>query len=117
MDLNEATLLTCSSVISYASASASLQLGHAFPKGTDISVLVDVEMLLPTLNSEATRVGEWVNVIGYVKPRPKASSKSRSTEKPMVLVQALMIWPTGPLDVQRYERSLADPGTDTQDGQ
>lgn len=58
---------------------------------------VNVELLLETLASEATRIGEWVNVIGYVKG---------VVGREAAAVQALMVWPAGPMDIQQYEAAL-----------
>lgn len=63
-----------------------------------MSVSVNVELLLETLASEATRTGEWVNVIGYVKAVGADAAR----------VQALMVWPAGPMDMQQYESALRD---------
>lgn len=64
---------------------------------------VNIELVLQTLQSGLTRVGEWVNVIGYVTMKPKSI---RSADTPVACVQALVIWPTGPLDIRRYEETF-----------
>ncbi|KAF4584066.1 telomere capping, CST complex subunit domain-containing protein [Ophiocordyceps camponoti-floridani] len=80
-------------VTSYSTASASLELGY---RGSAVVVVVDVKLVLRALGEELTRVGEWVNVIGYVVGVDGASAR----------VQALMVWSTGPLDLGRYEGSF-----------
>lgn len=90
------------SVLSYSTATAQLRLGHDYPQGTDITAVVDAHLLLESLGHEHTRVGEWVNIIGYVK------NKRRTTDPGglAIHVQALMLWPTGPLDLQSYETTF-----------
>ncbi|PFH61334.1 hypothetical protein XA68_17636 [Ophiocordyceps unilateralis] len=89
-------------VTSYSMASASLFLGHLWPRDSGVLVAVDVKLVLQALGEELTRVGEWVNVIGYVVAGERGGGAS-------VRVQALMVWPTGPLDIQRYETSFEAP--------
>lgn len=93
-----------SSVQHYSTATARLTLTHDFPAGTGAAALVDVTLVLENLTEEHTRVGEWLNVIGYVSaPGPP----SRRPDDHAVPVQALLVWSAGLLDLQRYERSLA----------
>ncbi|OAR01408.1 hypothetical protein LLEC1_04073 [Akanthomyces lecanii] len=84
-------------VTAYSTSTACITLGHLYPRGTNVAVTVNVELLLETLASEATRTGEWVNVIGYVKG---VVGRERAA------VQALMVWPAGPMDIQQYEAAL-----------
>lgn len=65
---------------------------------------VDVQLLLQTLQPGITRVGEWVNVIGYVMERPKG--RRRRSDAAGAFIQALVMWPTGPLDIKRYEATF-----------
>ncbi|KAL6878831.1 CST complex subunit Ten1 [Trichoderma novae-zelandiae] len=85
-------------VTSYDTATACLKLGHMYPPGTDETVRVNIELVLETIQPGLTQVGQWVNVVGYI----------REGKGSPVLVQALLAWLTGPLDVGRYERSLQD---------
>ncbi|KAM3511845.1 hypothetical protein MY11210_004536 [Beauveria gryllotalpidicola] len=89
-------------VTAYSTKTACITLGHLYPRGTNVSVTVNVELLLETLASEATRTGEWVNVIGYVKGVDVAGSGGAAA------VQALMVWPAGPMDIQHYEAALEE---------
>lgn len=66
-------------------------------------VSVDARLVLEKLSIELTRVGEWVNVVGYVTAKP-TPSKDACSDVPSAHVQALLLWPAGPLDVQRYEK-------------
>ncbi|KAK1654183.1 CST complex subunit Ten1 [Colletotrichum phormii] len=94
-------------VTAYSTHSAVLTLEHSFPKGSDISVLVNVQLLLSTMTSNQTRIGEWVNVVGYLTPSPAGTrAKGTSREPRRAAVQALMLWSAGPLNLQRYEASF-----------
>lgn len=42
-----------------------------------------------------------MNVLGYIAEKSKNDGKQVS-----VTVQALLLWPTGPMDIQRYERTF-----------
>ncbi|OAA71545.1 LysM domain protein [Cordyceps fumosorosea ARSEF 2679] len=90
------------SVTAYSTSTACITLGHLYPRGTDVSVTVNVELLLETLAGEATRTGEWVNVIGYVKGGSGSAATATAT------VQAVMVWPAGPMDIQQYEAALEE---------
>ncbi|KAK1468744.1 hypothetical protein CPAR01_15382 [Colletotrichum paranaense] len=95
-------------VTAYSTQSAVLTLEHRFPKGSDISVLVDIQLLLSTMTSNQTRIGEWVNVVGYLTPAPPGTRAKGTTREPRIAaVQAIMLWSAGPLNLQRYEASFA----------
>ncbi|KAK7220523.1 hypothetical protein V2G26_008526 [Clonostachys chloroleuca] len=97
-------------VLAYSTRGAILQLAHAYPRDTNVTAHVDVSLVLETLGEEQTRVGEWVNVIGYITARADAPSAptapSTSTQAASVHIQALVLWSTGPLNVDRYEMSF-----------
>ena len=92
------------SVLAYSPSSARLKLAHDYPQDSNVTAVVDVNLLLETLGHEQTRVGEWVNVVGYVTSKRRASKPDSGGLS--VNVQALLVWSTGPLDVQRYERTF-----------
>ncbi|GJN70792.1 telomere capping, CST complex subunit domain-containing protein [Purpureocillium lilacinum] len=101
-------------VTAYSTASASLTLGHLCPEGTNVAACVDVRLVLGALQSEMTRVGEWLNVIGYVTARrgtPEPGLDAAVEVPEAAHVQALAVWPTGPLDVQRYEQTFGEKST------
>jgi hypothetical protein len=63
-------------------------------------VSVDIDAVLETVTSEELRVGAWVNVVGYVR---------RSTEqRGSIYVEAVMLFPAGPIVLGEYERILHD---------
>ncbi len=85
-------------------------LKHPEPnKSCSVLALVNVDLVLERLTSQQTRVGEWVNVIGYItaiKPSNDRGNGSSDHEIPKVRIQALLLWSAGSLDVQRYEVSV-----------
>ncbi|PON22497.1 hypothetical protein TGAM01_v208581 [Trichoderma gamsii] len=95
-------------VISYDTSTACLALGHMYPPGTNETVLVDIELVLETIQPGLTQVGHWVNVVGYIVEEKSGTQKLSGTKASPRHVQALLIWPTGPLDIGRYEKSLED---------
>lgn len=99
------------SVTSYSIASAQLALQHHFPKTSEVTAVVDVRLLLEKIDAEQTAIGQWVNIIGYVavSPTDPANKKLHSKmDASTVHVQALVLWPAGPLRIDRYEICLAD---------
>lgn len=102
-------MLTYTSVTSYSVATGCLSMGHLYPPDTNVVALVDVNLLLATLTTELTRVGEYVNVIGYITARrdsPGTDIHAINKESARVSVQALVVWSTGPMDIQKYERTF-----------
>ncbi|KAM0552571.1 hypothetical protein ACHAPJ_007900 [Fusarium lateritium] len=96
-------------VTSYSTSSACLTLGHLYPKDSNVTASVDVSLLLETIKSEQTRIGEFVNVIGYItEMKDLRDKKAPYQESKQVCVQAIVLWSTGPMDLQKYE-SLLDP--------
>jgi hypothetical protein len=89
------------SVTEYSTKTAILTLEHNHPLGNKLKALVDVKLLVNTLKSTDTRVGEWVNVIGYIS-MTWTPSPSRNT----IPVQAIVLWTSGPLKLDGYERVL-----------
>lgn len=71
-----------------------------YPPGTNETVRVNIELVLETIQSGVTQVGQWVNVVGYIVEGEGSES--------LVHVQALLLWSTGPLDIGRYEKSLQE---------
>lgn len=95
-----------SSVTSYSSKTAVLTLEHNYPQGNGLKALVDIELVLGTIQSYESRVGEWVNVMGYVGA-PKQTPSIRSTgDEIEVSIQAILLWSAGPLKLDRYEEQL-----------
>ena len=112
-------------MLDYAAPAGRLTLGHRCPRDAEATVAVDVGLVLEGMGHEMTRVGAWLNVLGYVTEaaaereqpgdettaRGMTGSTTRSSGRlraPDACVQALLVWPTGPLDVGRYEKILAE---------
>ena len=95
-------------VTEYSKKTATLTLEHNHPTGNGIKALVDLELLLNTLKTSETQVGEWVNVIGYTALSKDRNDSTKLCVKPApsVAVQALVLWSAGPLKLDGYERSL-----------
>jgi hypothetical protein len=67
---------------------------------------VDVNLLLGTLHSTDTRIGEWVNVMGYITvPSSKQDCRSKAKQA-NVSVQAVVLWSAGSVKVDEYEKFL-----------
>ncbi|KAH7262135.1 CST complex subunit Ten1 [Fusarium tricinctum] len=99
-------------VISYSTSSACLSLAHLYPKDTNVTTSVDVSLLLESLTAEQTRVGEFVNVIGYItEQKITRDTKPPCQESQQVCVQAIVLWSTGPMDLQKYEKLLDPKGS------
>jgi hypothetical protein len=83
-------------------------LEHRLPDEThSVVALVDVKLVLESLGSEQTRVGEWVNVLGYVTDAsPLADGKESSYGSPTVHTQAILLWSAGSFDIRKYEASV-----------
>lgn len=93
---------------SYSVTSGILTLEHRLPEdASPVLALVDVNLVLESLGSDQTRVGEWVNVIGYITDgAPSADGKGSFHGSPRVHAQAVLLWSAGPFDIRRYEASL-----------
>ena len=96
-------MLSLDSVTNYSIKTALLTLEHNHPSGNSFKALVDVNLLLNTLKSEETRIGTWVNVIGYIERKTQNVS---TTDEGELRIQALVLWSSGTFDLDRYERSL-----------
>ncbi|KAL2190921.1 hypothetical protein L209DRAFT_760719 [Thermothelomyces heterothallicus CBS 203.75] len=96
-------------VTSYIPASGVLALEHRLPEeARSVHALVDVNLVLESLGPEQTRVGEWVNVIGYITDiAPLADRGNESAPGTQIVhAQAVLLWSAGPFDIRRYEASL-----------
>jgi hypothetical protein len=108
-------MLSLDSVTSYSKKTALLILEHNHPLGSPFKALVDVNLLLNTLKSHETQIGEWVNVIGYIERIKKQSPLS--SEEREVRVQALVMWSSGPFHLEGYEKSLDRKVTEAAPGE
>lgn len=118
-------------VTNYSTVTGTITLQHAYPypsTSTSQSVcptaMVDVNLLLSTLKSTDTQVGEWVNVMGYVQGfvdndgangelmgRIGAGARGMNKQKVgrrtgIVGVQAVMLWSAGGVRLADYEKAV-----------
>lgn len=86
--------------------------------------VVDVNLLLSTLKSTDTQVGEWVNVIGYLESSNEDCDARRqqlhgesaqqqggneaARRTRVYRVQAVMLWSAGAVRIADYERVLEE---------
>ena len=110
-------LIRLCSVECYDSTSGSLALSHKphvrgpHPIQRTSIAQVNVELLLSTLLSTDTQVGEWVNVIGYVEdnePRISSLKNAKAQSMSYVKVKAIMLWSAGAIRTAEYEKALRD---------
>ncbi len=99
------------SVTSYSSTTGILTLRHNYPPGSEVEALVDVNLVLEMITSEQVRHGEWVNIVGYISAGSQSSLAGFPEQRASnVSVQALLLWSSGPINVQEYEASLSSFG-------
>ncbi|KAI1501921.1 CST complex subunit Ten1 [Biscogniauxia marginata] len=97
-------------VTAYATNLAHISLEHNYPRGSTVKAMVDVKLLLQSLKSEQTDIGQWIHVIGYVTsirhtPGKTTASNARRRGATCVSVQALVLWTAEDLDISTYEQA------------
>jgi len=115
-------------VTSYTLSTGTLTLQHAYPPPPHpcAVVKVDANLLLENMKSTDTKIGEWVNVIGYIEWGASKAQGAKNLEegngirkrKPRaedvvqqgveVKVQAVMLWSAGAIKLGEYEKHLED---------
>lgn len=90
------------SITHYCTRTAIVTVEHDFPPGTALKAEVDVNLLLETMKSFETRIGEWIHVIGYLKSHRDDVSQLRINPQ----IQAIFLWTAGPLRLDEYERTI-----------
>jgi hypothetical protein len=100
------------SVTNYSQKTAILTLEHNYPPGNELKALVDIELVLGSIKSHESRIGEWVNVMGYIGATKQSSSVQPNGVKIDIPVQALLIWSAGPLKLDQYQESLEQQKAD-----
>lgn len=95
-------------VTGYNTKTGEVTLQHKSQDCRDKTALVDVNLLLETLNTSLMRIGEWVNVIGYVtKQESKLSHEGKNVGR-FIFVQAIIYWSAGAIKVDEYEEAVAE---------
>jgi hypothetical protein len=74
--------------------------------GNGHKALVDVNLLLESLDSSQTRLGEWMNVMGYVTSKGPSKTAGPNCDCGHTTVQAIVFWSAGPVKLDEYERAL-----------
>ncbi|KAI4122330.1 MAG: hypothetical protein LQ347_006539 [Umbilicaria vellea] len=110
-------------VTKYSTTSGCVTLQHVFPESLapPVIAVVDVNLLLSTLKSTDTQVGEWVNVIGYLESSNEDCDARRqqlhgesaqqqggneaARRTRVYRVQAVMLWSAGAVRIADYERA------------
>jgi len=115
-------------VTGYTLSTGTLTLQHAYPPPPHrcATVQVDANLLLENMKSTDARVGEWLNVIGYIErgasktqgPKDLEEGSRIRKRKPRtedvverggeVKVQAVMLWSAGAIKLREYEKHLED---------
>ena len=91
----------------YCVKTGLLTLQHRHPITSTLTVLVSVDAVVSTIQPSDVRVGEWINVIGYVTCPPAAAEtggKRSSTE--VAFIQAIVLWSAGAIKLGQYESAL-----------
>ncbi|TVY40105.1 hypothetical protein LOCC1_G005318 [Lachnellula occidentalis] len=91
------------SITDYSTKTAILTLEHNYPPGQTLRALVSIDLILNTIKSHETRIGEWVNVMGYIQSKPIQPVINESG----IAIQAIVLWSSGSFNLQTYERSLS----------
>lgn len=107
----------------YHSKTGFLTLQHAYPPPPSpcSTAVVDINLLLESLKNTDTRLGEWLNVVGYIEPALERSesvgSNGRGSDRSVRVenqngttarVQAVMMWSASSVKLAEYERTLAE---------
>ena len=105
MRVRSGLLRVADSVTQYSTKSGMLCLQHSQLSALHepfsvMVVVVDVNLLVGSLKTTDTQIGEWVNVVGYVDGRVKEGTRVE------VMVKALMLWSAGAINVSEYEAAV-----------
>lgn len=90
----------------YDKKSAILTLEHNFPVDNGIKASVNVQLLLNILKSHETRIGEWVNIVGYIVDKDGQQGTKNRVPTTEISVQAIVLWSSGAIQLDAYERSI-----------
>ncbi|KAB8301067.1 hypothetical protein EYC80_002985 [Monilinia laxa] len=93
-------------VTGYDKKSSILTLEHNFPVDNGIKASVNVQLLLNILKSHETRIGEWVNIVGYIVDEDRQQGTKNRVPMTEISIQAIVLWSSGAIQLDAYERSL-----------
>lgn len=103
--------------IDYDDSTGRLIVEHKYPRDTSsklpMRAIVDINLLLDTIKTDALPTGSWINIIGYLQhtslPKTRVSSSGRRrTVQDLPRVQAILMWNAGAVRVEEYEKTLED---------
>jgi hypothetical protein len=97
------------SVREYNTETGYLLVEHGYPDpARPQRAHVDVNMVLETAKRDIGQDGIWLNIIGYVRTdSTRARTRSKASSEPsQPVVQAVLIWSAGAIDLKSYERTL-----------
>lgn len=92
----------------YDEDTALLTVEHKYPPGVRsryCEALVDVRLVLETVERAVLQKGAWVNVVGYVLFVERRDHKAKAAIG-VPMVQALLMWDAGAVRVDQYEQVL-----------
>ena len=95
-------------VTDYNTKTGEVILQHKSQDCRDKTALVDVNLQLETLSTSLTRIGEWVNVIGYVAKQESKLSHDGKNVSHFTSIQAIIYWSAGAITVEEYEEAVAE---------
>lgn len=107
--------LSC--VVDYDHKTGRLTVEHDYPRGTASKSLtravVDISMVLEGMKPDLLQPGNWINVIGYVRNRSLSTARRSSTSRRKIVgelpeVQAVLVWSAGAIQVDKYEKTMAE---------
>lgn len=94
-------------MLGYDEQKGHLLVEHAYPStGSPIPTAhIDVNVVLETTKPSTLQDGTWINVMGYLR---RVASRDSMNHKnlPPPLVQAVLIWNAGGIDVEEYEKAM-----------
>ncbi|KAK5454106.1 hypothetical protein LTS15_006106 [Exophiala xenobiotica] len=105
-------LLGC--IVDHDTAKGQIILEHAYPKNAKPipHVLVDIDLVLESIEPSILSTGSWINVIGYTRSTQrgvrKSKAKLRQPEDESSFLQAVLVWTAGALKITDYEITLEE---------
>lgn len=92
----------------YNTKTGEVPLQHKSQDCRDKTALVDVNLLLETLSTSLMRIGEWVNVVGYVTKQESKLCHDGKNVGRFTSVQAIIYWSAGAIKIDEYEEAVAE---------
>lgn len=95
-------------VTGYNTETGEVTLQHKSHDCRDKTALVDVNLLLETLNTSLMRIGEWVNIMGYVTKQESKISHDGKHVGRFTTIQSIIYWSAGAIKIEEYEEAVAE---------